>query len=210
MIRINGVDYPSTANDSTTPGKPYGTYELANNPNIYEVQRTNNFELIVTGIDGIKKAGFLDSDTSRASTVLNGQEIIRMAVSSAFIPSFSQGVISVKRGNSTLNYAGVPSFQSGSISLNDYIGADVYGVLSAWQNLSYNVRTEKVGLASDYKKLCYLIEYSPDYQTVRRWKLHGCWLTNLTCDNLSSDSNNVVKISATIQYDRAEVDTSEL
>ena len=22
MIRINGIDYPSTANDSTTPGKP--------------------------------------------------------------------------------------------------------------------------------------------------------------------------------------------
>lgn len=210
MIRINGVDYPSAANDSSIPGKPYGTYEMINNPNIYEPQRTNNFELIVTGIDGIKKAGFLDTDTSSVSTVNNGQEIIRMAVSRAFIPNFTQGVISVKRGNSTVKYAGVPEFSSGTVALNDYIGADVVGVLTAWQNLSYNVRTEKVGLASDYKKLCYLVEYSPDYQQVRKFKLHGCWISGLSYDELSSESNNVMRVSATIQYDRAELDVTEL
>ena len=55
-----------------------------------------------------------------------------------------------------------------------------------------------------------MIEYSPDYRPVRRFKLHGCWISNLTSDNLSSDSNNVVKVNATIEYDRAELDTSEL
>lgn len=211
MIRINGVDYPGTANDSTTPGKPYGTYELANNPNIYEIARPNNFELIVTGIDGIRRAGFLDSDNSSIATIENGQEIIRMAVSQAFVPSFSQQAIQVRRGNSTLKYAGTPTFGNGQVVLNDYIGPDVYSVLYSWQNLSYNVRTEKIGLASDYKKLCYLIEYSPDYQPIRRFKLQGCWISNLVTSGLSSDNGNqVMQVTATIEYDRGEIDTSEL
>ena len=63
MIRINGVDYPSTANDSSVPGKPYGTYEMINNPNIYEPQRTNNFEFMVTGLGNkILKSGFNEGD----------------------------------------------------------------------------------------------------------------------------------------------------
>ena len=202
MIRINGVDYNSTINDSSTPGTPIGTYHLANNTNIYEIQRTNNFEFIVTDIDGILRAG------SDSSTYANAQEVIRMSVVSCPIPHFSQNVISLQRGNSTLNYAGIPSFSSGQIVLNDFIGADTAGVLEAWQNLSYNVQTEKVGLASDYKKDCYLIEYSPDYQPVRRWIMRGCWVSALSEDNMNNESNNKKTVTATITYDRAELDIS--
>lgn len=202
MIRINGVDYNSTINDGSTPGTPIGTYHLANNPNIYEIARTNNFEFIVTDIDGILKAG--SSNVSYA----NAQEVIRMSVISCPIPHFSQEAIQVKRGNTTLKYAGVPSFSAGTIKLNDYIGADTAGVLEAWQNLSYNVKTEKVGLASDYKKDCYLIEYSPDYQAVRKWILRGCWVSGLSESDMDNENNNKKEISATIEYDRAELDIS--
>jgi len=202
MIRINGVDYNSTINDSSTPGTPIGTYHLANNPNIYEIQRTNNFEFIVSDIDGILKAG------SESSTYANAQEVIRMSAISVPIPHFTQGVISVQRGNTTLKYAGVPTFPEGQLVLNDYIGADTAGVLEAWQNLSYNVRTEKVGLASDYKKDCYLIEYSPDYQPVRRWIMRGCWVSGLSETGMNNEQNNKKEVTATIQYDRAELDMS--
>lgn len=202
MIRINGTDYNSTINDSSTPGTPIGTYHLANNPNIYEIQRTNNFEFIVSDIDGILRAG------SESATYANAQEVIRMSVVSCPIPHFSQSVIDVKRGNTTLKYAGVPTFQAGTIVLNDYIGADTAGVLEAWQNLSYNVTTEKVGLASDYKKDCYLIEYSPDYQPVRRWIMRGCWVSGLSEDEMSNENNSKKTVRATIEYDRAELDVS--
>lgn len=202
MIRINGVDYNSTINDGSVPGTPIGTYHLANNPNIYEIARTNNFEFIVTDIDGILKAG---SDTV---SYANAQEVIRLSVVSCPIPHFSQDVIEVKRGNTTLYYAGVPTFQAGRVILNDYIGADTAGVLEAWQNLSYNVKTEKVGLASDYKKDCYLIEYTPDYQAVRKWILRGCWVSGLEETEMSNDNNEKKRITATIQYDRAELDVS--
>lgn len=202
MIRINGTDYNSTINDSSTPGTPIGTYHLANNPNIYEIQRTNNFEFIVSDIDGILRAG------SESATYANAQEVIRMSVISCPIPHFKQGVIPVQRGNTTLKYAGVPTFDAGTLQLNDYIGADTAGVLEAWQNLSYNVKTEKVGLASDYKKDCYLIEYSPDYQPVRRWIMRGCWVSGLSETGMSNEQNNKKEITATIEYDRAELDVS--
>lgn len=202
MIRINGNDYNSTINDSSTPGTPIGTYHLSNNPNIYEIQRTNNFEFVVSDIDGILRAG------SESATYANAQEVIRMSVVSCPIPHFSQNAIEVKRGNTTLKYAGVPTFQAGTIVLNDYIGADTAGVLEAWQNLSYNVKTEKVGLASDYKKDCYLIEYSPDYQPVRRWIMRGCWVSGLSEDEMNNENNSKKTVRATIEYDRAELDVS--
>ena len=205
-IRINGTDRPSTINQSSA--SPMGTYHMAANTNLYEIQRTNNFEFIVTDIDGIQRAGMIGGETN--GNIANAQEIIRMAVSSASVPFFKQGAIEVKRGNSTMKFAGVPTFDAGKITLIDYIGASAKEVLLAWQALSYNVVTEKVGLASDYKKDCYLVEYTPDYQKVRQWKMHGCWISELSSDEFASETNDKMKINITIEYDKAELDTSDV
>lgn len=205
-IRINGTDRPSTINQSSP--SPMGTYHMAANTNLYEIQRTNNFEFIVTDIDGIQRAGMIGGETN--GSIANGQEIIRMAVASATVPFFSQSAIEVKRGNSTMKFAGVPTFDAGTIKVNDYIGASAKEVLLAWQALSYNVVTEKVGLASDYKKDCYLVEYTPDYQKVRQWKMHGCWISKLSGGEFNSDNNEKMQIDAEIQYDKAELDTSDV
>lgn len=205
-IRINGVDRPSTVNQLNS--SQIGTYHLADNPNLYEIQRTNNFELVVTNIDNILKVGMIGSEIN--ARIPNAQEILRLANVSCPIPHFQQGTIEVRRGNSSLKYAGVPTFNSGTITFNDYIGADAKAVLMAWQNLSYNVRTEKVGLASDYKKDCYLIEYTPDYQKVRQWIMKGCWVSGLSESDRSSESNDKSVITCTIEYDRGIIDTSEI
>ena len=204
-IRINGTDKETTINQTSGP---LGTHHLAANSNLYEIQRTNNFEFIVTDIDGIMKAGMVGEEVN--GTIENAQEIIRMSVISSSIPHFKQGAIEVKRGNNTMKFAGVPTFDAGKIKLNDFIGAATKEVLMAWQNLSYNVVTEKVGLASDYKKDCYLVEYTPDYQKVRQWILHGCWISEINEDGFNHESNEGNKIEATIEYDRAEIDTSEV
>ena len=205
-IRINGTDRQSTINQSS--GSPIGTHHLAANTNLYEIQRTNNFEFIVTDIDGIMKAGMVGGEAF--GTIDNAQEIIRLSVVSSSIPHFKQDAIQVKRGNNTMKFAGVPTFDAGKLKLNDFIGAATKEVLMAWQNLSYNVLTEKVGLASDYKKDCYLVEYTPDYQKVRQWKMHGCWISELSEDEFNHESNEGKKIDVTIEYDRAEIDTSEV
>lgn len=206
MIRINGTDRNSTINQSSVA--PTGTHHLAANTNLYEIQRTNNFEFIVTDIDGIMKAGMLGGETS--ANIDNAQEIIRLSVTSSSVPHFTQNAIEVKRGNNSMKFAGVPSFSSGQIKVNDYIGAASKEVLMAWQNLSYNVLTEKVGLASDYKKDCYLVEYTPDYQKVRQWKMHGCWISELSEDEFNNETNDKKQITCKIEYDRAEIDVTEI
>lgn len=187
-----------------------GTYHLADNPQLFEVQRQNNFEFVVTDIDGILRAGALG--TEKNATINNAQEMLRLAVTKAFVPHFTQEVVNIKRGNSTLKYAGVPTFSEGSLDFNDFIGADVKSILKAWQNLSYNVRTEKVGAldVTNYKKDCYLIEYTPDYRKVRTWRLYGCWISALSEGEYTADSGDKHQISCTIQYDRAEIDLSEV
>ena len=205
-IRINGTDRESTLMkpDSTH----IGTHHLAANTNLYEIQRTNNFEFIVTEINDIIKAGMVGNETN--GTIPNAQEIIRLSVVSSTIPHFSQQPIEVKRGNNTMKFAGVPTFETGTLKLNDFIGAATKEVLMAWQNLSYNVVTEKVGLASDYKRDCYLVEYTPDYQKVRQWKLHGCWISKLSEGEYNHEQNEKKQIEVSIEYDRAEIDTSEV
>lgn len=187
-----------------------GTYHLADNPQLFEVQRQNNFEFVVTDIDGILRAGALG--TEKNATINNAQEMLRLSVTKAFVPHFTQEVVNIKRGNSTLKYAGVPTFSEGSLDFNDYIGADIKSILKAWQNLSYNVRTEKVGAldVTNYKKDCYLIEYTPDYRKVRTWRLYGCWISALSEGEYTADSGDKHQISCTIQYDRAEIDLSEV
>ena len=182
-----------------------GTYHLADNPQLFEIQRSNNFEFVVTDMKDLLRAGALG--TEKNAKFKNAQEMLRLSVSKSSVPSFQQQVVSVKRGNSTLKYAGTPEFAEGTLEFHDFIGADTSAILQAWQNLSYNVSTEKVGSLqrTQYKKNCYLIEYAPDYEKVRTWKLYGCWISNLTRGEYSNESGDKHMITATIQYDRAEI-----
>ena len=202
-IRLNGVDKPSTANVYQAG---IGTYHLADDPTLYEPQRSNNFEF-VCDLNGIIRAGFQGTESN--AVIPNAQEILRFSVSQSSVPHFSQSVISIKRGNTSMKFAGAIEFPEGTVAINDYIGADSKAILMAWQNLSGNVRTEKVGLAADYKRDAYLVEYTPDYQVVRQWVLKGCWISNVSEDAYNSESNEKRLVTATIQYDRAYIDTTE-
>lgn len=188
-----------------------GTYHLGENPQLYSPQRANNYEFIVTNIDGILRPGAVEGDAN--GTFRNAQEILRVSVSSASVPHFTQEPVEIKRGNSTIKFAGVPTFNTGSLQFHDFIGANTKEILMAWQNLSYNVYTEKVGsldVADQYyKKDAYLIEYTPDYRKVRQWVLHGCWVSELSEDNYDNYSGERKMISCTIEYDYATLDITE-
>lgn len=176
-------------------------YHLADNPELFEPQRSNNFDFIVTDIDNIIRSDARDTDTNK--TIPNAQNILHFGVVSSSLPMFTQEVITVNYGNSVMKAAGKPTFSDGTLVVNDYIGADTKSVLMAWQNLSYNVRTDKVGRMADYKKNCYLQEYTPDWQLIRTWRLIGCWVSGLSEDQFSHDSSDKKTISATITFDKA-------
>lgn len=182
-----------------------GTYHLADNPKLYEPARSNNFEFVVTNIDSLLRAGVKESGlTDESNYITNGQETLRVSVVSSSVPHFTLGVIDIRRGNNTMHVAGTPTFDSHQLVLNDYMGARTKSVLLAWQALAYDVRTEKVHRMENYKKDCYLYEYSPDYdEVIRKWRLVGCWISGLSEDPFSAESNDKRTVTATIIYDKA-------
>lgn len=200
-IYLQNADKQSTIH---TAGDKLGTYYLTDNPKHYEIQRGNNFVFYVNGLS--KSFNIVNNKYAEE----NADDVLKLSVNKASIPHFKQNAITVKRGNNTMKFAGAPEFSAGDIQLNDYIGAGTKDVLLAWQSKSYDVRTEKVGLASDYKRDAYLLEYTPDYQLVRTWKLMGCWISGLSEDPYSHDSADKHQITATIEYDKAWIDISDI
>lgn len=182
-----------------------GAYHLANNPKLSEPARSNSFRFIVTDIDNIIRVGYTADDDAKVARISNAQEMLEFSVTKAAIPQFTQTAIEIRRGNSVMKAAGIPTFSDGSLTINDYIGADGKSILMAWQNLSYNVKTQMVGYMSDYKKNCWLIEYDPNYKVVRQWILYGCWITGISQPEFDAENGDKRQITATIAYDWAEM-----
>lgn len=188
-----------------------GTYHLADDRNgLYEVQRANNFELLVhfDSSDAILTKAGLDNETVIQNAY--AQEVLRLSVNNVTPPSFEQSVIDIPRGNSTFHAAGKPTFTSGSFSFNDYVGADVVSILLAWQSMSYDVVNETVGQMKDYKRDCDLVQYTSDYsKIVRIWHLKGVWLSQVkTADLDMTGGDDKVMVDANFVYDRAIPETS--
>lgn len=202
----NGTYYYKTAavnsNLHDRADMEHGAYNLAVNPEYYEIQRGNTFEFCVYDLNGITRAPGAANEYASA----NAEEVIRLSVDSAPIPHFSQSEIPIKRGNTTIKFAGVPEYTGGDLKLNDYIGAGTLEALLAWQHCSFDVLTEKVGLAKDYKKECTLTEYTPTWQPVRQWRMFGCWISKISEDEMSYSSGDKHSVSATISYDLARLE----
>lgn len=186
-------------------------YHLANNPTMFEPARSNTFRFIVTNFDNLLRAG-ADPDSATDSDYLrNAQETLELAVVSFEPPKFSLGTIEIRRANSVMKAAGMPTFNTGSLVVTDYVGANTKGILAAWQGLAYNVKTDKIGYMTDYKKDCYVLEYDVNSRLINQYLLHGCWVQDLTPDTFDvTAGDNKRNITAVIQYDWAELLPSDV
>ena len=173
----------------------------------YEAARTGFFSLIVDDIDNIISASYSGDarDATSNDKIARAQETLKLNVIKAPVPHFSITPLEYKRGNDTVKFAGVPEFQSGDITVDDVVGMDTKSILMAWQALAYNVYTRKGGRMKDYKKNCTLIEYTQDFEQVRSWTLYGCWISKITEGEFDKENDGKRQISATIEYDRAEM-----
>lgn len=179
-----------------------GAQHFAAKKELFEIQRGNNFEFVIPAEAFTDITPF--GQNAETNTVANAAENIRLSVNAASIPYFSQNAIEVSRGNTTVKYAGVISYGSGSISCYDFIGARTKDALMGWQARSGNPLYQTVGQQKDYKMDCYLMEYTPDYtELVRTWRVEGCWISDMSDDGYGVNNNGSKNISCTIQFDRA-------
>lgn len=183
---------------------------ISTNLRNYEAARSGFFTFIVDDIDNIIRADYTgdrsDEDSiSESSRIKNAQETLKLNVTSASVPHFSLEVLQYKRGNDTVKFAGTPTFEAGSISVDDVVGLDTKSILMAWQALAYDIKTRRGGRMVDYKKNCTLVEYTQDFEQIRSWKLYGCWISEIGDEAFDKESDGKRKLTATIQYDRAEM-----
>ena len=180
------------------------TYHLSTGTHrAYQPAKGNFFEFIVEDLGSLLKPGVEAALASSTDYIDNGQEVIRLTVNKASVPHFELNEIEIRKGNSVVHYAGTPTFSEGTLEVDDMIGAQSKAVLEAWQNLAYNVVTDKGGRAINYKKNATLIEYTSDHVRVRSWKLIGCWIRNIEESDYDKTDDDLRRVQAMIRYDRA-------
>lgn len=131
------------------------------------------------------------------------QKILALNVTKAFVPHFSLEVLEYKRGNEKVKFAGTPTFDGGSITVDDIVGIDTKSILLAWQAQAYDVHTGRGGRMKHYKKTCKLMEYTQDYELIREWDLKGCWIKSISEDPFDKESDGKRQITVEIEYDKA-------
>ena len=179
----------------------YGVYHLADNPAQYQPVRTNNYRCICHGLEELVRVG--GDENNRNDYLENAQEVIDFSVVSFDAPNFTQDEIQIRRGNSTVYFAGTARFNTSNLVINDFVGADGKSILQAWQALSYDVVNDIINPSTKYKKDMLILEYTPDNVLIKVWELKGCWVTSLTETGYSSESPAKKTVTATIRYDRA-------
>lgn len=178
-------------------------YHLGSTHRAYQPAKKNFFEFIVEDLTSLLKPGVEQELAQEADYITDGQEVIRLTVNKAPVPHYELNEIEIRKGNSSVWYAGTPTYSEGTLEVDDMIGANSKAVLEAWQNLAYNVLTDQGGRAMNYKKNCTLIEYTSDHVKVRSWKLIGCWIKGISENDYDKESDDLQRVQATIRYDRA-------
>ena len=95
------------------------------------------------------------------------------------------------------------------IVVDDVVGLRTKDMLYAWQYLAYNPITRKGGRMKDYKKTCTLIEYTQDYEQIRRWTLDGCFVTGIDEADFDRENDGKRQISVEFVFDRATMEIPE-
>lgn len=190
------------------------TYHMSSNLQQYENKRTGFFTFVVEGLDELVRSDFALDEPTESDIIRDGQKVIELSVTSSGVPHFSTEVREIRRGNSVIKAAGVPSFEGIEIACDDFVGLDTKQTLMAWQALTYDVISDKGGRMHDwtdengvlhrgYKKNCTLIEYTQDHEPIASWDLIGCWPSTVTEENFDKENDGNRKVSMTIQVDRA-------
>lgn len=188
------------------------TQHISANLANYEAARSSFFTFIVNDLDNLLNVNYKGeiNEAGASEHIQNAQEILKLNVVKCEMKDFSVNTLEYRRGNDVVKFAGLPSWDAGSIVVDDVVGLDTKSILTAWLHLTYNPHTRKGGRMKDYKKNCTLCEYTQDYELIRTWTLEGCFITSLDNQGWDKEGGDEKRqITATISYDRAVMELPE-
>lgn len=188
------------------------TSDIAN----YEAARNSFFILSVdfripgTDVYNLLKPDYTGDPANPDASKFTAEELANLSlnVTKAPVPHFSLGTEEIRRGNDVIKFATVPTWDAGTIEVEDVVGIRTKDILLGWQYLAYNPNTRLGGRMRDYKKTCTLMEYTQDYELIRTWTLEGCFITKLSEGEFDRENDGRRKISVDISYDRATVENN--
>lgn len=174
----------------------------------FQPQRVNNFEVLVD-FSGIKDA-LLDklkgyySDFEKSKQSANDlQSVLQYSAIGFDPPHFKQGEIEIKKGNTTIYVADVPSFETTAFKINDFIGAGGKSVFEAWQELSFDWESGGIPDSTAYQIPMTVMEYTPAGEVVNSQELFACWVTGIDEDAQDAENTGKKTVTATIRYNYA-------
>ena len=189
-------------------GVPYGAYHLSANPAQYQPQLAQNFLFVFPDFPRLLKEGKTGIEDD--AYVYDVSEKLQVSLISTDVPSYNQGEIVVRRGNSMAKYPGTITWNDIKMSFNSFEGAGTKEAILAWRALTYDVKKDSIpsltNMEIPYKQTCYLLEYSGDWRLQRTWKIINAFPNSVEFSNYSAESTDTKQtINLTLKYDRAEI-----
>jgi len=184
------------------------TAHISTNLSNYESARTGFFTLIVDGLTNLIKPTFKGESESAADTdmIQNAQQTLKLNVIKCPVPHFEITTNEYRRGNDVVKFAGIPTWNGGTIVVDDIVGLDTKALLMSWLYLAYNPHTRKGGRMRDYKKTATLCEYTQDYELIRTWTIEGMFVTKITEEDFDRENDGKRQLQVEFVFDRAVVE----
>lgn len=117
-------------------------------------------------------------------------------------PQMSIEPLSIRTGNGTVNYAGVPSVGTSPINFTDYIGQKTEYILLAWYSMAHNIKNDKIGFKEYYAQDGILYKWAPNGTRQISWWLLGCWINEYNQGQFNRQQPDQRLFSTTIYYDK--------
>ena len=181
---------------------------ISENLSSYEAARSGCFILVVDGLDDLLKPNYRGEaeNAEDSDKIKKAQETLKLSVTKCPVPHFEIATNEYRRGNDVVKFAGVPTWNGGTITVADYVGLDTKSLLMSWLYKAYNPHTRKGGRMKDYKKTATLCEYTQDYELIRTWTIEGMFITKITEDDFDKENDGPRKLNVEFVFDRATVD----
>jgi hypothetical protein len=184
------------------------TTHISSNYANYEAARNSFFTLVVNNLSNLLNINYkedpADADPDEDYlTQATAEQSLMLNVTKCPVPHFGVGVEEYRRGNDVVRFATVPTWEGGTIEVDDVVGLDTKSILTSWLYLAYNPHTRMGGRMADYKKSAVLCEYTQDYELIRKWKIEGIFVTKISEGEFDRENDGKRKLSVEFTFDRA-------
>ena len=107
---------------------------ISENLSSYEAARSGFFILVVDGLDDLLKPDYRGEaeNAEDSDKIKKAQETLKLSVTKCSVPHFEIATNEYRRGNDVVKFAGVPTWNGGTITVADYVGLDTKSLLMSW------------------------------------------------------------------------------